>query len=442
MIVLSLRSLFHNIRSNFLYVPSLYGLGACLLAVLSVYIDSRFLPQAAPVWIPSPLFIPLELSRTILGAISAALLTMTTITFSTILVVLTTYLSEFSPRTLQNFISDAKTQRVLAFFTAGIIYSLLLLLFLRGGEEAVFLSPSLAVFFAIICVFMFVFFIHHVSSWIQVSSLLHYITKDTLEKIEKELPDLPSWAPVVPWEDWESEDIKTISPSPVRSADSGYIQHIDTKGIIRRASRDDCIVRINAEVSDYIEQGAPFLSVWEQGKKIRSAHYRPFVTLGAEKSSSDTIELALIKIVEIALRALSPGINDPNTAVACIKNLGKILARLGRKQLPRTFHYDASGDLRLIMKQPAFSDYLYTSFHQIRQYGFQDLAVLSAALDAFILMADVNADEVKSIIWEFTEYVMEGLQREDLLTLDRKHLNHKLRTLASICGRRHQFQPL
>ncbi|SFP61164.1 DUF2254 domain-containing protein [Salibacterium halotolerans] len=440
--VLSLRSLFHNIRSNFLYVPSLYGIGACVLAVLSVYLDSRFLPQAASGWIPGALFIPLDLSRTILGAISAALLTMTTITFSTILVVLTTYLSEFSPRTLQNFISDAKTQRVLAFFTAGIIYSLLLLLFLRGKEEDVFLSPSLAVFFAIICVFMFVFFIHHVSSWIQVSSLLHYITKDTMEKIEKELPDEQSHIPAAPWEDWESEDIKTVEPKAVRAAEAGYIQHIDTPGLVRRAARDDCIVRINAKVSDYIEQGAPFLSVWEHNKQIHPAHYRPFLTLGAEKSSSDTIELALVKIVEIALRALSPGINDPNTAVACIRNLGKILARLGRKQLPRTFHYDTSGDLRLMMKQPSFSDYLYTSFHQIRQYGFQDLAVLSAALDAFILIADANSDDVKRIIWEFTEYVMEGVQREDLLTLDRKHLNHKLRTLASICGHRHQFQPL
>ncbi|MGY4690658.1 DUF2254 domain-containing protein [Salibacterium sp. K-3] len=442
--MLSLRSLFHNIRSNFLYVPSLYGIAAFVVAIASVYVDTRFLTNADTAgWLPASLFMSIDLARTILGSISAALLTMTTITFSTILVVLTTYLSEFSPRTLQNFISDAKTQRVLGFFTAGIIYSILLLLFLRPNGEAVFISPSLAVFFAILCVFMFVFFIHHVSSWIQVSSLLHYITKNTLEKIEKELPDKQHPAPPpVPWEDWEGEDIKPIEPVPVRAAESGYIQHMDMKGLIRQAERDDCIIRINAQISDYIEKGAPFLSVWEQGKTIQPHLYLPFITLGAEKSSSDTIELALVKIVEIALRSLSSGINDPNTAVACIKSLGSILARLGGKELPRAYHYDAERNLRLILAQPDFSDYLYTSFHQIRKYGFQDLEVLGAAVDAFILIAHSNSGDVKHTVWEFTEYVLEGLHREQLLTLDRKNLNRKFHSLASICGRSREFHPL
>ncbi|SDI49147.1 DUF2254 family protein [Alteribacillus bidgolensis] len=103
------------------------------------------------------------------------------------MIVLTTYISEFSPRTLQNFISDLNTQRVLGFFIAGIIYSILLLLLIRETETVThFIALSFAVLFAIICTFVFVYFIHHVSSWIQVSSLLHYITRNTIEKIDKE----------------------------------------------------------------------------------------------------------------------------------------------------------------------------------------------------------------------------------------------------------------
>ncbi|MFZ4453272.1 DUF2254 domain-containing protein [Salibacterium aidingense] len=441
---MSLGSLFNRIRSNFLYVPSLYGIAAFVLALLSVQFDLHMLSEENIYsWVPSSLFIPIDLARTILGSISAALLTMTTITFSTILVVLTTYLSEFSPRTLQNFISDPKTQRVLGFFVAGIIYSILLLLFLQESDSVTYyISPSFAVFFAIICVFMFVFFIHHVSSWIQVSSLLHYITRETMEKIEKDLPDEKDIAPENPWDDWEGEEIKQIEPSPVKAEQAGYIQHIDVTGMIKQAEKDDCIIRVNAKVSEYVEQGAPFLSVWERSTSCNKAMYRNYITQGPEKASNDTVEFALVKMVEIALRALSPGINDPNTAITCITNLGKILARLGRKHLPRAYHHDKDKNIRLILDKPDFAEYLYTCFHQIRQHGFHDISVLFAGIEAFTLIAHTNSDTVKQAVWEFTEYVLEGIEASELLTLDKRYLNHKLYVLAGVCRRSQDFQEL
>ncbi|RSL30148.1 DUF2254 domain-containing protein [Salibacterium salarium] len=442
--MLSFKSVLKRIRSNFLYIPSLYGITAFIFALISIYLDTYLLNGGQfQRWIPSPLFINIDLARTILGSISAALLTMTTITFSTILVVLTTYISNFSPRTLQNFISDPNTQRVLGFFVAGIIYSILLLLLLQESDTVTqFISPSFAVFFAILCIFVFVFFIHHVSSWIQVSSLLHYITQQSMKIIENDLTDEKDVQKDSPWEDWEGEDIKHITPRRMTTDHSGYIQQIDIKGLVEQASKDDCIVRINTKISEYIESGGSYLSLWELSKPCDKDSYKHHITIGPEKSSSDTIELSLVKIVEIAVRALSPGINDPNTAINCINNLGKILAKLGNKHLPRSYHNDKDRNLRVIMDKPTFSDYLYKCFAQIRHYGFQDISVLASGIHAFILIAETNTDDIKEEVWEFTEYVIEGIDTDNLLSLDKRYINEQLQTLATACSHRESFYKL
>lgn len=205
------------IRTSFWYIPSKYGVIAGLFAFLSIYIDA-YLMNIEIIYhiVPGILLSDIGLARTILSSISASLLTMTTITFSTILVVLTTFLSEYSPRTLQNFITDNSTQRVMGIFVGGFIYSILLLLFLRETEAGSrFIVPSFAVLFAIICLLVFIYFIHHVSRWMQVSNLIHSITMNLMEKIEKEYFDLKEVHADPPWEDWESEELKLKDPKQV-----------------------------------------------------------------------------------------------------------------------------------------------------------------------------------------------------------------------------------
>ncbi|WP_158734901.1 DUF2254 domain-containing protein [Alteribacillus sp. YIM 98480] len=441
---MSLKNILARVRSNFLYIPSLYGIAALLLAIASIQIDTHIMSiEYLHRFIPDSLFMDIDLAQTILGSISAALLTMTTITFSTILVVLTTYISEFSPRTLQNFISDPNTQRVLGCFIAGIIYSILLLLLIRETEMVThFIAPSFAVLFAIICIFVFVYFIHHVSSWIQVSSLLHYITRSTIEKIDKEFKKETEIEADDPWDDWESEDIKHIDPRIIRAEHSGYIQNIDIEGMVKQAQKDDCIVRINANINDYIEKGGVFLSMWELDTPNNPKTYHKFISIGPERSSKDTVEIAVTKITEIALRALSSGINDPNTAVNCIENLGKVLSHLGSKHLPRAFHNDEQRQLRVIMEKPDFSDYLYKCFYQIRQHGFKDISVLSAGLKALGVIAANNSDKIKDVVYKFTEYIMEGIDQESLLSWDKDYINRQLEELYKVCGHSSKFTKL
>ncbi|MCP8616242.1 DUF2254 domain-containing protein [Salirhabdus salicampi] len=428
------------LRSRFWFIPLMYGGFAVLLAIFSLWFESRVQNTAL---IHSLFLSDLDLSQTILSSISASLLTMTTITFSTILVVLTTYLSEFSPRALQNFIIDKHTQRVLGIFVGGFIYSILLLLFLREStEKKEFVVPSFAVLLAIICLIVFVFFIHHVSSWIQVSNLIHTITLETVDKIEKDLQDRKDVNEDAPWEDWESEEISHMKPIQILGKKAGYIQHFDVDGLMKQATKDDCIVKVEKEIGEYVDEDTSLLSIWTMYPHNISNDYDKYISVGARKVAYDDIEFGLIKLVEIGLRALSSGINDPNTAINCIENLGKLLAKLGKKHLPRNFLNDEEKNLRVILQRPSFADYLYKSFYQIRQNGSDDISVLSSLISTLAFIAESNSELIKQDVWEFSQYIVEGIDREALLSLDRKHLNKQLTLLYKATGHKNKFEPI
>ena len=441
---MSLSTILLRIRSSFWYLPSLYGVLSFGLAIFSLQLDA-FLANNPSLYryIPSMLLSDIDLAQEVLSSISASLLTMTTITFSSILIVLTTYLSQFSPRTIQNFITDHNTQRVLGVFVAGFVYSILLLLLLRESEATtLFIVPTLAVIFAIICLAVFVFFIHHVSSWIQVSNLIHHITLNTIEAIEKQFQDRKDVHDDSPWEDWESAEIKHRQPIEITAARPGYVLLIDINGIIDQASKDDCIIRIEKKHGEYVDHDTPLLSLWKINGQKDYGDYLKYISLGSKRAPVENIEFGLTKLVEIALRALSPGINDPNTAINCIEQLGKILARIGKKHLPRSYHSDKHRNLRVMLEQPAFSDYLYKSFYQIRHYGAEDVSVLSAIIQALLLIAVSNHESIKNKIWEFTLYIIEGINQQPVLQLDKRYLNEQLQALARATAHREEFKPL
>ncbi len=433
-----------KVRSSFWYLPSIYGAVAFVFALISLKIDSYVINiEELYQLLPTILLTDINLAQIILSSIAASLLTMTTITFSTILVVLTTYLSEFSPRTLQDFITDHSTQRVLGIFVGGFVYSIILLLLLKDdGDGTLFVVPSIAILLSITCLFVFVFFIHHVSSWIQVSNLIHNITWKTTEQIEKDLVSKSDVHEDAPWDDWESEEIKYSTPKEYYAEHTGYIQYIDISAMVEQASKDDCIIKIEKKINDYVDSETKLLSIWSFSENSVKNDYEKYISIGPKLAPMNNIESGLIKIVEIALRALSSGINDPNTAINCINNLGRILTKLGHTHLPRAFHNDKNRNLRVIQDKLEFSDYLYKCFYQIRQSGFHDISVLSSGIQALTFIAANNKEPIKDSVWNFTKYIIEGIDGKSLLSLDKQYINRQLETLAAAAGRKDEFKQI
>ncbi|MGE6755401.1 DUF2254 domain-containing protein [Rossellomorea sp. NPDC071047] len=419
-------------RKSFWFVPFLFSLISLVLALITFYFDWWLSQHDYPLF-PKVLFSNFDLSMTIIGTIASSIMTMTTITFSTIMVVLTTFLSQYSPRTLQNFINDRPTQRVLAIFVSGVVYCITLLVLLQDESgQKLYISSAFAGIVAIICLFVFVYFVHHVSNWVKVSNLIHNITIKTNKKIDDSylyrknaINEQPSTFNEALFDDTE--------PILVYSEQSGYLQQINIEGMLNKAAKDEAVIRMVKTPGEYLLEGTPVMTAWTTNKDIDVEDYLEYLVLGPDKEPMEDIELGIRKLVEIALRAISPAINDPNTAKNCIEEIGIILSKLAKHKLPSSYLSDEENNVRIILEQPTFGDYLYKSFYQLRHYGKQDISIIAEILRSLRMIGENNSEETKRMVWTFKDYILEGIDYGSLQNLDMQYIMRHLDELAKAC---------
>lgn len=430
------RKMVLRIRESIWLLPGIYSILAFILAVAVIYIDHNELAQGI---VPSFLLTKIPLAQTILGAISAALLTMTTITFSTIMVVLTTYSSQFSPRTLNNFVEDPVTMRVLGIFMGGFVYSTLSLLFMsESWYGGLVVSATVGVLIAFICLAFFAYFIHYVATSIQVSKLIREITEGAMKSIKRQEHVLESeFIEVI--DDREDAGFSYEHIRDVKSKGYGYVQLFDYESMTIYAAEKNIGIEANFMVGDFLTEESVVFRVHHT--EVLDEHIdgilNEMLRLGMERSSYQDPEFALQKIVEVALRAISPAINDPNTAKNCVLHLGMALADLTRVRANGRYvaYYDKDKQPRVIRKQKRTKDILYLSFYQIIHYGKEDFSILIALIESFLLIGKNADDTGKKMIWEIFTYSLEKFNSEELKELDRIYLNEKKSELSTLIGK-------
>ncbi|MBT2687679.1 DUF2254 domain-containing protein [Bacillus sp. ISL-47] len=416
---------------NFIWlVPAIYTFGAFILSIIVFIIDLNF-SSKMPDFYSAVFLVGLELAETILGTIAGSLLTMTTITFSTIMVVLTTYSSQFSPRTLQNFIRDPITMRVLGIFIGGFVYAIFSLLFLREGSVGNHVaSATFGVLIAFICLAFFAYFIHHVATSVQVSKLIERLAKDLLDTIEEirdkvEKNNNISLLKVTPMEPLNLPDI-----SEVKSEKFGYIQLVDTDILYKQACDQGITIEVKKCIGQFVSEKKTLAVIHHDGDYKNS--FLQAITIGKERTTMQDVEFGLQKIAEIALRAISPGINDPNTAIECIRYLGVGLSEASKLDGSYLVYYNDENEVKVILEQKPFNEILHTSLHQIVHYGRSDVSVMGAILDALFDAAEDNNEEIKKQILHFSEYTAEKIDKDSLTEMDLEYLLEKKKKLAEL----------
>lgn len=421
-----------NLRNSFWFLPVVYGIISVIVVGISTWIDIAFVSQLEGTY--SNLFLASEkIAQSLYGPLVTAILTMTTISFSSIMVVLTTYSSQFSPRTLQDFISDRFTQHVLGIFVAGFIFALVNMLFLTGKDDRLLLSPVLTVLIAIACLLFFILFIHHSSSFVQVSNLIEKITRETLSLLDTK-EEMIEGERFEGWDSWEKLELRDSDGVPIYSGKMGYIQEIQYDDLVKRAAQDDVIIRLNVVVGQYVKRGSLLGTVWmKENSSFGKSSLLNRVAIGTERINTQDLEFSIQKLVEIALRAISPSVNDPHTAINCTNRLGSILYRIGEVYQPKETFFDSNKNLRVMTSPKSFFQYLYKSFYLIRHYGKDDVAVMNGVLEALILTAEGQREEIKSDVRKFHAYLMEGIDFEHYPELDKEFIMTTSKYLEEIC---------
>ncbi len=423
-----------KMRDSFWFLPTIYGLMALIAIILTILLDTWLVSNFQGHTF-SQYFVEKSTARSLYSALITAVLTMTTISFSTIMVVLTKYSTQFSPRTLQDFMKSRVTQHVLGVFSFGFVFTLINLMWLGTSSQKEFLAAYLTVTIAIISLGFFILFIHHSSSFLQVNNLIGQIRNDTSFLIQNTFRE-KDFIEASEWDEDTVNQWKENAHNTVKANQSGYLQGLEIQGLIKFAKNNDILISSEYQVGDFVTKGTPVFYYWQRNQSDEvedMSYFLHYMLIGIERTNVQDIEFSIQKLVEIAVKSISPSINDPHTAVNSINRIGSLLTELASIHKPIRYYADQNDELRFIMEPKKFEDYLYRSFYQIRLYGKKDMTVMAALLEALYTIAITSEEHVKEDTWQFAKYVMDSTDTEELHELDFNRFYETCKKIADVC---------
>ena len=385
--------LWNTLRASFWFTPALIVIASMALAVALVEVDAWQSVELAR-WSPRLFGAGADGSRAMLSAIATSMITVAGVVFSITIVALSLTSTQYSPRVLRNFMRDAPTQVVLGVFVGIFAYCLVVLRTIRGGDEGAFI-PSLSVLagmgYAFAGIAVLIYFIHHVARSIQASSILARIADDTAAAIDQLFPQELAASPA------EAAEAAVLPGAwqEVRAGRSGYLVSVDGAALLALSRDTGRVLRVERPVGVFVAEDA-VVAAAGGGEPLdpRDAdRLLACLVLGSHRTVEQDAAFGLQQLVDVALRALSPGINDPTTACMCVDRLGALLARLARRRMPEPLRFE-DGTLRVIAPAPDFESLVAGSLDPVVHHGKGDLQLLDSVLNALAtIMAAAGAPE-------------------------------------------------
>jgi len=424
------KQLWSNLRSSFWFMPSMIVLACIALAAVLIEADSAVSHRWLAQW-PRLFGAGAEGARGMMSTIAGSMMTVVGVTFSMVLMVLAMASSQYTSRILRNFIRSRVTQVVLGIFAGIFAYCLIVLRTIRSGDEVAFV-PSLAVSFGFILalggVVALIFFIHHIASSIQASSIIASVAHETIASIDRLFPVNLGQEPDA------DDDEQPLRPPvdrqwrAVMSGQSGYIQSVNNTAILRLARDRKTIVWMDHGIGDFVIQNTTLasLALEEPPDQATIDALKATFTISRQRTVDQDAAFGIRQIVDIALKALSPGINDTTTAVMCVDYLTAILAQLAPRQIPSSHRYE-EGELRVIAKGPSFESLLAESFDQIRSNAQGNVAIMSRMLGAVQTLASLTVSpRRRHLLGEQVQWIAELAGRSVESAHDRATIDARL----------------
>jgi uncharacterized membrane protein len=376
-----LRNIFALLREQLWIIPLLFSASALALAYWLLTAEAAFLKSLDASRLPWLYGGDASTARGLLSSLLSGLMTMASLTVSVTFVILTLAANQLGPRLIPIFMADRQIQTVLGLFLGTILYVLVVLRSLDetlGIEGVPHIAVTVGSALTILCLFALLFYVHKVARSIIADNVVTQVAADLHRTIRDMLPEgADATERTVP-------DVTAPRAGAVSLGRTGYIQVIDYDALAALACREEVLLQVKVRAGHFVLRNGDHVVVHgerplgdEAVKGIRSA----FV-VGSERSPAQDLEYGLRQLVEIALRALSPGINDPLTAIAVINRLGEALEEIFQRSLQPTIWRDQRGDVRVLAERSDVQGLTDAAFDAIRQAGHEIPAVL-------IRMADV-----------------------------------------------------
>lgn len=385
-----LAAFWEQLTESFWFIPALMMAAALVLGFLMPQLDASSATGGnSPILDVSP-----DGARALLSTIAGSMISVAGVAFSITIATLSLASSQLGPRLLSNFMRDQGNQITLGTFVSIFTYCLLVLQTVRSADTVTFVpyrSVALAMVMAVFSVFVLIYFFHHVSNMIQASQVIANIGRELehniarkfrakprhtgYEKALRDDGDLP--------EDFDDNVAYVTAPM------SGYLQALDLDDYQTLATKKDLVLRILYHPGDFVAKSTEVIAVYPRDQLSDAIIERAqdALTIGAQRLHIQDIKFSVEQLVEIAVRALSPGINNPFTAIACLDQFSATFVELAEHPLPSGYYYDAQNKLRVVRETVTFESLLNTAFDPIRQHGRSDVAVTIRLLEVIAIIA-------------------------------------------------------
>jgi len=348
-------SLWYRVRYSLWFVPGLMVASALVLAYITTGLEANLqLTGGAKLW-----WIyqgSAQGARALLSTIAGSMITVAGLVFSLTMVVLSLASNQFGPRLVRNFMDDTGNQLVLGTFVATFVYCLVALPSIEeSGAPLPNLSVSVGLALALASLGVLIYFIHHIASSIQANNLLASVGHELEAAVRRLFPEATD-GPTI-WAAPELPQGFDRRAEELGAQQSGYVQMIDLGRLYDLARDQDLLIELTHRPGDFVIAGGVLCRVWppESFTPELAARLRRGFTLGVERTEAQDVEYVARLLAESALRALSPGVNDPYTAITCIDWLGSGLALLATRGRRPSFRLDENGELRLLLPQVDFA---------------------------------------------------------------------------------------
>jgi len=381
---LFLRSALYALRGGFLIRPLVIALSLGAAAAILSFAE-EYVPELNA-WIPTALFPPHQdpqVALTILAAIAGSIMTVVSIVFAMLLMTLTLASTQFSPRILVSFVRDRSTQWTLGIFLGTFSFCMAALPAVRSPPHPFVPVATVmaAMLLALLCVGWLIFFINHISQSISVYHIVDRIARET-ELVIAELMPYPRG----PHELAEhAAPIREARTRFIVSRTSGYIRFVDVPYLVKCAKSYGVQIILERRVGHFVPVGVPIMRVSEAGRVTpeRESRLLRAFDVGPARTMQQDVEFGVIQIADIALRAISPAVNDPSTAINCIDQLGRVVIYWASRAPPQAYLHEPPHVLRVVVPWIGFDGLMDTAFEQIRHYSESDIAVSLRLLRAF-----------------------------------------------------------
>ncbi len=435
-----LRRIWAELRGSLWFIPLLTLLIATILAPVMVAVD-RSVGEKLSLSLPLVFEAGPDGAREVLGTIAGSVLALAGVAFSFTILAFSLASSQYSPRILHNFMDDRTNQIVLGVLMGSFLYCLLVLRTVRAAGNSIVvdtfvpsLSVTVALLLALLDLALFILYLHHISVSVTGYHIINRVGQSAVESVSRIFPE----------EEKSAQEALSIS-SPLRSeaahevraTSSGYVQEIDIEKIVKLMQEHKMQADVSVRTGEFVTKGKLLAIVIAQSQPTEDIceDVASAFLLGLRRTPENDALFGVMQLSAIAVKAMSPGINDPTTALMCLDQIERVLSAVGGRQTPQQTHCDEQGTPRVAVPVVDFRALVEEAFGGVRHYGVDAGGDVTVAMRMLVVMANVaeqlSDEERRTVLGRHAHAVVEAADRSLGAPIDRALLDEKIAALSA-----------